>query len=67
MKVLGRAMRSFGIDESAVYFVQNMYANIKSLVRVNDLDSEELDMIVRVHQDYYILIPLLFIMVPEAL
>ena len=59
-------MRKLGLEEWIVRFVQAMYTNTKSKVRVNNCYSEEFGVKVGVHQGS-VLSPLLFIIVLEAL
>ena len=59
-------MRKLGLDEWIVKFVQTMYVNTKSKVRVNNLYTDEFEVKVGVHQGS-VLSPLLFIIVLEAL
>ena len=65
-KVIWWAMRKLGLDEWIVKFVQTMYVNTKSKVRVNNLYTDEFEVKVGVHQGS-VLSPLLFIIVLEAL
>ena len=65
-KVIWWAMRKLGIEEWIVKFVQAMYTNTKSKVRVNDSYTDEFDVKVGVHQGS-VLSPLLFVIVLEAL
>ena len=59
-------MQKLGIDKWLVHLVQSMYKGLGSRVRVDDGYSEEFGVRVSVHQDS-VLIPLLFIIVLEAL
>ena len=59
-------MHRLGIDKWLVHLVQSMYNDVGSRVRVDDGDSEEIDVRVGVRQDS-VLSPLLFIIVLEAL
>ena len=65
-KVIWWAMRKLGIEEWIVRFVQTMYHNTKSRVRVNNTFTDEFGVKVGVHQGS-VLSPLLFIIVLEAL
>ena len=65
-RVIWWAMRKLGLEEWIVRFVQAMYTNTKSNVRVNNEYSEEFGVKVGVHQGS-VLSPLLFIIVLEAL
>ena len=59
-------MRKLGVEEWIVRFVQAMYNNTRSRVRVNNPYSDEFEVKVGVHQGS-VLSPLLFIIVLEAL
>ena len=59
-------MCKLGIDEWLVRFVQSMYTDVRSRVRVGNGYSEEFGVAVGVHQGS-VLSPLLFIIVLEAL
>ena len=65
-KVIWWAMRKLDVEEWVVQFVQNMYNNTRSKVRVNNTYSDELGVKVGVHQGL-VLSPLLFTIVLEAL
>ena len=67
-KVIWWALRKLGVEEWIVRVVQGMYANARSRVRVGEGFSKELEFEVKVgvHQGY-VLSPLLFIIVLEAL
>ena len=65
-KVIWWAMRKLGIEEWIVRFVQAMYNNTRSRVRVNNTYSDEFGVKVGVHQGS-VLSPLLFVIVLEAL
>ena len=65
-KVIWCAMRKLGIEEWIVRFVQAMYNNTRSRVRVNNTYSDEFGVKVGVHQGS-VLSPLLFVIVLEAL
>ena len=65
-RVIWWAMRKLGIDEWIVRFVQTMYHNTKSRVRVNNTFTDEFGVKVGVHQGS-VLSPLLFIIVLKAL
>ena len=65
-KVLWWALRCLGIVEWAVHVTRHMYSNARSRMRVNGQYSEEFGMGVVVHQSF-VLSPLLFILVLEAL
>ena len=65
-KVIWWAMRKLGIEEWIVRFVQAMYNNTRSRVRVNNTYSDEFGIKVGVHQGS-VLSPLLFVIVLEAL
>ena len=65
-KVLWWALRSLGVEEWAVPFIQGMYTDVKSRVRVNGQYSKKFGVGVGVHQGS-VLSPLLFILVLEAL
>ena len=65
-KVIWWALRKLGVEEWIVRLVQGMYANARSWVRVGEGFSKESEVKVRVHQGS-VLIPLLFIIVMEAL
>ena len=65
-KVLWWALRSIGVEEWVVRFIQGMYSNVRSRVHVKGQYSAEFDVDVGVHQGY-VQSPLLFIMVLEAL
>ena len=65
-KVIWWAMRKLGIEEWIVRFVQAMYNNTRSRVRVNNTYSDEFGVKVGVHQGL-VLSPLLFVIVLEAL
>ena len=65
-KVIWWALRKLGVEEWIVRLVQGMYANAPSHVRVGEGYSEEFEVKVGVHQGS-VLIPLLFIIVLEAL
>ena len=65
-KVIWWAMRKLGIEEWIVRFVQAMYNNTRSRVRVNNTYSNEFGVKVGVHQGS-VLSPLLFVIVLEAL
>ena len=65
-KVIWWAMRKLGIEEWIVRFVQSMYNNTKSKVRVNNDHSDEFGVKVGIHQGS-VLSLLLFIIVLEAL
>ena len=60
------AMHTLGIDDWLVRFVQSMYTDVGSRVRVGNGYSEEFDVAVGVHHGS-VLSPLLFIIVLEAL
>ena len=60
------SMRKLGIEEWIVRFVQAMYNNTRSIVRVNNTYSDEFGVKVEVHQGS-VLSPLLFVIVLEAL
>ena len=60
------AMRKLGIDEWLVRLVHSMYKDVRSGVRVGDVYSKGFGVGVGVHQ-CFILSPLLFIIVLEAL
>ena len=64
-KVIWWAMRKLGIEEWIVRFVQAMYNNTRSRVRVNNTYSDEFGVKVGVHQGS-VLSPL-FVIVLEAL
>ena len=61
-KVIWWAMRKLGIEEWIVRFVQAMYNNTRSRVRVNNTYSDEFGVKVGVHQGS-VLSPLLFVIV----
>ena len=65
-KVIWWAMRKLGIEEWIVRFVQAMYNNTRSRVRVNNTYSDEFGVKVGVHQGS-VLSPLLFVIVLKAL
>ena len=65
-KVIWWAMRKLGIEEWIVRFVQAMYNNTRSRVRVNNTYSDEFGLKVGVHQGS-VLSPVLFVIVLEAL
>ena len=65
-RVIWWAMRKLGIDEWIVRFVQTMYHNTKSRVRVNNTFAGEFGVKVGVHRGS-VLSPLLFIIVLKAL
>ena len=65
-KVIWWAMRKLGIEEWIVRFMQAMYNNTRSRVRVNNTYSDEFGVKVGVHQGS-VLSPLLFVIVLEAL
>ena len=65
-KVLWWALRSLEVEEWALRVIQGMYTDVKSRVRVNGQYSKEFRVGVGVHQGS-VLIPLLFILVLEAL
>ena len=65
-KALWWALRSLGVEEWVVRFIQGMYMDVKSRVRVNSQYSKEFGVGVGVHQGSA-LSPLLFILVLEAL
>ena len=65
-KVIWWAMRKLDVEEWVVQFVQTMYNNTRSKVRVNNTYSDELGVKVGVHQGL-VLSPLLFTIVLEAL
>ena len=65
-KVIWWAMRKLGIEEWIVRFVQAMYKNTRSRVRVNNTYSDEFGVKVGVYQGS-VLSPLLFVIVLEAL
>ena len=59
-------MHKLGIDKWLVRLVQSMHKDVRSRVRVDNGYNEEFGVRVSVHQDS-VLIPLLFIVVLEAL
>ena len=61
-KVIWWAMQKLGIEEWIVRFVQAMYNNTRSRVRVNNTYSDEFGVKVGVHQGS-VLSPLLFVIV----
>ena len=65
-KVIWWALRKLGVEKWIVRLVQGMYSNVKSRVRVGEGYSEEFEVKVGVHQGF-VLSPLLFIIVHEAL
>ena len=65
-KVIWWALRKLGVEEWIVRLVQGMYANARSRVRVGEGFSKEFEVQVGVHQGF-VLSPLLFIIVLEAL
>ena len=65
-KVIWCGMRKLGIEEWIARFVQAMYNNTRSRVRVNNTYSDEFGVKVGVHQGS-VLSTLLFIIVLEAL
>ena len=65
-KVIWWAMRKLGIEEWIVRFVQAMYNNTRSRVRVNNTYSDEFGVKVGVHQGS-VLSPLLFVIVLKVL
>ena len=65
-KVIWWALRKLGVDELIVPQVHGVYANARSRVRVAEGYSEEFEVQVGVHQGS-VLIPLLFVIVLEAL
>ena len=65
-KVIWWALRKLGVEEWIVRLVQGMYANAQSRVRVGEGHSEEFEVKFGVHQGF-VLSPLLFIIVLEAL
>ena len=65
-KVIWWAMRKLGIEEWIVRFMQAMYNNTRSRVRVNNTYSDEFGVKVGVHQGS-VLSPFLFVIVLEAL
>ena len=65
-KSFGGPLRKLGIEEWIVRFVQDMYNNTRSRVRVNNTYSDEFGVKVGVHQGL-VLSPLLFVIVLEAL
>ena len=65
-KVIWWALRKLGVDELVVRLVQGMHSNARSRVHVGERHSEEFEVKVGVHQGF-VLSPLLFIIVLEAL
>ena len=65
-KVIWWALRKLGVEGWIVRLVQGMYANAQSRVCVGEGFSKEFEVKVGVHQGY-VLSPLLFIIVLEAL
>ena len=64
-KVIWWALRKLSVEEWIVRLVQGMYANARSRVRVGEGYSEEFE--VKVGVPGFVLSPLLFIIVLEAL
>ena len=65
-EVIWWAMRKVGLEEWIVWFVQAMYKNNRSRVRVDDTYTDDSRVKVGVHQGS-VLSPLLFVIVLEVL